>query len=149
MNLILFIILIQTCSFSKIIIFPLKIQFPKCNYMSYGSYNSSDFIKENYKKNLRIEMTIGSPPQKIEAYVNPTSYCFEFKSSKLNSTSNYYPHESTTFKINQQQTTKNTFVQFIQSSDLFTFNKNESYTLSFVSLQKLNINLDNNISLIA
>ena len=150
MNLIiLFFILIKTTFFSKIITFPLKIQFPKCNYMSYGSYNSSDFIKENYKKNLRIEMTIGSPPQKIEAYVNPISYCFEFKSSKSNSTSNYYPHESNTFKINQQQTTPNTFVQFIQSSDLFTFNKNESYTLSFVSLQKLNINLDNNISLIA
>ena len=147
-KIILFLILIKLNTCTKILTFPLKLKFPTYNYMQYGSYNSTNFLKDNYKKDLIIEMNIGTPPQKIDIYVNPSSYCFEFKKSKSNSTYNYYPHQSSTFNIINQQINPLAFTQIINSTDLFTFNKNESYFLSFVSLENLNISANKNISLI-
>ncbi len=147
-EIILFLILIKLFICSKILAFPLKLKFPSYNYMQYSTYNSFNILKDNYKKELIIEMNIGTPPQKIDIYVNPTSYCFEFKKSKSNSASNYYPHQSSTFNIIKQSINPLAFTQVINSTDLFIFNKNESYLLSFVSLENLNISYNKNISLI-
>ena len=148
-KIILFLILIKVNTCSKILTFPFKLKFPKYNYMEYGSYTAFNFLKDNYKKDLIIEMNIGTPSQRIDIYVNSYSYCFEFKQSNSNSSSNYHPHQSSTFKINKnQQTNPFAYNKLIHSTDLFTFNKNESYNLSFVSLEKLNISSNKNISFI-
>ena len=66
MNSIIFFIFFIKLSFcSKILIFPLKLKFPKINYMSYSTYNSFHFINEYYKKELILEMNIGTPSQKL------------------------------------------------------------------------------------
>ena len=65
-KIILFLILIKLNTCTKILTFPLKLKFPTYNYMQYGSYNSTNFLKDNYKKDLIIEMNIGTPPQKID-----------------------------------------------------------------------------------
>ena len=115
--------------------------------MLYSSYNSSHFINEYYKKELILEMNIGTPSQKINANINPDSFCFEFKHSKINSTNTYYPYKSKTFQKNKNQNTQSTTSKYISSNDIFNFSSNETYSLSFVLLEKLNINSNTNISL--
>ena len=134
---------------SKIISFPLKLKFQKYNYLAYSSYNSTNFLNDNYKKELIVEMNIGTPAKKINVFLNPDSYCFEFKSSSLNSSKNYYPHKSTSFNIDKIQSFLNNNVpRYISSNDIFNFSKNETFKLSFVTLEKLNISTNKNISLI-
>ena len=129
---------------SKIISIPFQFQSIKRNYLS---FSSSDFIDEFYKKVLILELNIGTPSQKINAYLNPSSYCIEMKLSEL-STTNYYPHKSTSFNIDKSQTEQNNLFKLIVSNDIFNFNKNESYKFSFVVSEKLNISTNQDISLI-
>ena len=130
---------------SKIISFPFKYNSTKNNY-NYNSYNSSNFLNDYYKKELLIQMNIGTPSQKINAYLNPNSYCFEFKPSK----SNYYPYKSSSFIINKEETSSIYSFNYITSSDIFNLNinQNESYKLSFITPKKLNISTNKDISLI-
>ena len=132
---------------SKIISLPIKLKFTKYNYLLYSSYNAIDFINENFKKELIVEMNIGTPPQKINAYINPDSSCFELKQSKPNSTNNYFPHKSSTFNTNKVHNPDNNFGRWIGSTDIFNLTPNESYTISFVSSEKLNVSSNMNISL--
>ena len=129
---------------SKIISIPFKFKSPKS---SYYSYNSSHFFNEYYKKELLLEMNIGTPPQKINAYLNQNTYCIEMLSPESNITNNYYPYESTTFQIDKVQNQNNMF-RLIDSYDVYNLNKNESYKLSFVTSETLNITYNKNISLI-
>ena len=131
----------------KILSFPLKLQFTKYSYLLYSSYNATDYINENFKKELTFEMKIGTPSQKIDIYINPESSCFELKQSKPNSTNNYYPHKSSSFNINKIPNSENNYRRLITSNDIFNLSQNESYTISFVSLEKLNISNNMNISL--
>ena len=55
----------------KIISFPLKLQFTKYSYLLYSSYNATNYINENFKKDLTFEMNIGTPSQKIDVYIIP------------------------------------------------------------------------------
>ena len=149
MNSILIIFFLKIYICSKIISFPLKLKFQKYNYLAYSSYNSTNFLNDNYKKELIVEMNIGTPAKKINVFLNPDSYCFEFKSSSLNSSTNYYPHKSTSFNIDKIQSFLNNNVpRYISSNDIFNFSKNETFKLSFVTLEKLNISTNKNISLI-
>ena len=127
---------------SKIISFPFKYNSTKNNY-NYNSYNSSNFLNDYYKKELLIQMNIGTPSQKINAYLNPNSYCFEFKPSK----SNYYPYKSSSFIINKEETSSIYSFNYITSSDIFNLNinQNESYKLSFITPKKLNISTNKKI----
>ena len=130
---------------SKIISFPFKYNSTKNNYKS-NSYNSSNFLNEYYIKELLIQMNIGSPFQKINAYLSPETYCFEFKKSE----SNYYPYKSSSFSLNKDESTPINSFNYITSSDIFNFNnnENESYKLTFRSSGKLNISSNKDISLI-
>ena len=130
---------------SKIISFPFKYNSTKNNYKS-NFYNSSNFLNDYYIKELLIQMNIGSPFQKINAYLNPETYCFEFKKSE----SNYYPYKSSSFSLNKDESTPINSFNYITSSDIFNFNnnKNESYKISFRSSGKLNISSNKDISLI-
>ena len=82
------------------------------------------------------------------AYINPDSFCFEFKHSKINSTNTYYPYKSKTFQKNKNQNTQSTTSKYISSNDIFNFSSNETYSLSFVLLEKLNINSNTNINIL-
>ena len=53
----------------KILSFPLKLQFTKYSYLLYSSYNATDYINENFKKEFTFEMNIGTPSQKIEILI--------------------------------------------------------------------------------
>ena len=66
-------------------------------------YNSTDFYNDYFNRSILLEMNIGTPAKKINVFLNPDSYCFEFKSSSLNSSTNYYPHKSTSFNIDKIQ----------------------------------------------
>ena len=145
-SLIILIISLKLTICSKLIKIPLILQFTKVNYNLYSYYNASHFLNDNYKKEITLEINIGTPSQKIKAYINPDSYCFQFKISKINSSYNYYPHKSTSFNTDKIQSLKN---KYIISNDAFIFNKNETYILPFVSLEELNISSNMNISLIA
>ena len=92
-------------------------------------------------------MNIGTPPQKINAYLNPNTYCVEMLSPKSNITNNYFPYESTTFQIDKVQNQNNMF-KLIDSYDVYNLNKNQSYKLSFVTSETLNITDNKDISLI-
>ena len=76
--------------YSKIISIPFKF---KSSKSSYYSYNSSHFFNEYYKKELLLEMNIGTPPQKINAYLNQNTYCVEMLKPESNITNNYYPYK--------------------------------------------------------
>ena len=83
---------------SKIISIPFKFKETKS---SYYIYNSTDFLNENFKKDLVLQMKIGTPFQKIDTYLNQDSSCFQFISSETNSDNDYCPYKSNSFNINQ------------------------------------------------
>jgi len=130
---------------SKILSIPFKFKQTKRN--SY-SYNSLDFLNEYYKKELLLELNIGTPPQKVNAYLNQQSYCIELKSPESISENNYCPYKSTSFAINEIQNPQNNNFRYINSRDILNINKNESIKLSFVSSVNLNLSTNKNISLI-
>ena len=115
--LILLLYLIETNS--KIISFPFKYNSAKIDY-NYKSYNSSNFLNDYYTKELLIQMDIGTPSQKINAYLNPKSYCFKFKQSE----SNYYPFKSSSFSIDKDDSSSIYSLNFITLSDVFNFDIN-------------------------
>ena len=85
---------------SKIISIPFNFKFLKS---SYYSYNSTDFLNEHYKKELLLQMNIGTPTQKVITYLNQDSSCFQLILSEMNTTNDYNPGKSTTFNINKIQ----------------------------------------------
>ena len=135
--------ILLTCS--KILSIPFK--FKKTQRNNY-SYNSLYFLNEYYKKELLLEINIGTPPQKVNAYLNQNAYCTELKSPESISENNYYPHKSTSFKVYEIQNTQNNPFKLINSRDVLNINHNESVKLSLVSAEKLNISTNTNISLI-
>ena len=141
--LILLLYLIETNS--KIISFPFKYSSTK-NNNNYNFYNSSHFLNDYFIKELLIQMDIGTPSQKINAYLNSKSYCFKFKQSE----SNYYPFKSSSFSIDKDDSSSIYSLNYITLSDKFNFdiNQDESYKLSFQTAEKLNKSKNNDISLI-
>ena len=143
---ILFLFLIKTNISLKLISIPFKVKFIKGDFYT---YKSSDFFNDYFKKELILQINLGNPPQQINAFIDPYSYCFEFKLSESNKNNNYYPYKSTTFHIDKFQFYKNNYPKYISSTDLFYFSKNETYNLSFVTNDKLDINNNKEITLIA
>ena len=137
---IILLILLKITSCSKILSIPFKFKSIKSNYYT---YNSSTFFNEYYNKELILEINIGTPFQKINAVLNPNSYCLILTASEPN----YYPHKSSSFKVNPNNNPKNSYYIFTESSDVFNFNTNESYKLFFSTSDKLNISTNKNISL--
>ena len=136
---IILLILLRITLCSKILSIPFKFKSIKSNYYT---YNSSTFFNEYYNKELILEINIGTPFQKINAVLNPNSYCLILTASEPN----YYPHKSSSFKVNPNNNPKNSYYIFTESSDVFNFNTNESYKLFFSTSDKLNISTNKNIS---
>ena len=138
-HIILSLFLLKLYISSKIITFPFKFQTIQSN--SY-SYNSSTFLNENLKKNLIIELNIGTPPKKINAELTSESACFKFPLSYQNIPQNYYPNESSTFGLKQKV---NSFPYYEDAYDLFSFgnNNDETYNISFAIEQSNKIFLSN------
>ena len=124
---------------SKIISIPFKFKDIKSNYYS---YNSTNFLNEYYKKDLILQMTIGSPVQKVDTYLNPDSSCFQLISSESNSINNYYPYKSTSFNQNQIEKISPNLKSV---NDIIIFAPNETYKMNFVfkNDEKLNENAEN------
>ena len=102
----LIILLINIAVCSKIITIPFKIEFKKSSYIGYNSFS---FLNENYKKDLIIELNIGTPPQKVTTYLNQSSCCFQLITlNKINKTSEsnnnfFIPGKSSTFEISSKK----------------------------------------------
>ena len=121
---ILILLLTNIAICSKIITIPFKIEFKKS---SYAGYNSFSFLNENYKKDLIIELNIGTPSQKVTTYLNQSSCCFQLISlNKINKTSvsnNFFiPSKSSTFEISSK---KNVISNLYGAHDFFNFNFNQ------------------------
>ena len=130
---------------SKTISIPFKFKSIQRNN---NSYSSLDFLNEYYKKELLLEINIGTPSQKVNSYLGPNSYCIELKSPESNTENIYYPYKSTSFSIDKMQNPQNNMFKIVNSKDKFNLNQNESIKLSFVSSVKLNLSTNKNISLI-
>ena len=122
---------------SKSISIPFKFKYIKS---SYYAYNSTYFLNEYYKRELLLQMNIGTPSQKINAYLNQDSSCFQFIFSESNSAENYYPDKSTSININQNP---NVSPNLKSVNDIINFSSNETYKMNFVFTKDININLNN------
>jgi len=120
---------------SKIISIPFNFKFLKS---SYYSYNSTDFLNEHYKKELLLQMNIGTPTQKVITYLNQDSSCFQLILSELNITNDYNPGKSKTFNINKIQ---NVSPNLNSVNDIINFNPNETHKMNLVFNKDLNINM--------
>ena len=136
---ILILLLLKVYLFSKILTFPFKYKISISNSIF---YNSSTFLKEYLKKDLIIELNIGSPPKKISSILNSDSACFKFPLSEENIQNNYYPNESSTFELKKKD---NNFLYYEDAEDIFYFgnNNNESHKLSFAIEQSNKIFMNN------
>ena len=117
-------------SYSKMIIIPFKFTYHKSSSFS---YNATSYLNENYKKKLILELNLGTPLQKINAYLNQDSPCFELKKIELNNESNdikyYYPNKSESFKVNG---VNHELPWLINCFDFFYFFENkQKYLLTF------------------
>ena len=136
---ILILLLLKVYLCSKILTFPFKYEIPIGNSIF---YNSSTFLKENLKKDLIIELNIGSPPKKISSILKSDSGCFQFLLSDQNTLNNYFPNESSTFKLKNKD---NSFPYYEDAEDVFYFgnNNNESHKISFIIEQSNKIFMNN------
>ena len=121
---------------SKIITIPFRFEFKKS---SYYSYNSTNFLNEYYRNNFLLELTVGSPPQKINALINQYSSCFQFKSTKSSVTKNYSPNNSTSLKIKE---TPNLLSKLFSAFDIFNFGQNQTHKISFEFSESLSMSLN-------
>ena len=143
----LIILLINIAVCSKIITIPFKIEFKKSSYIGYNSFS---FLNENYKKDLIIELNIGTPPQKVTTYLNQSSCCFQLISlNKINKTSDsnnnfFIPGKSSTFEISSK---KNILSELYSAHDFFNFNFNQNYKLNIELAE--DINKESNSSIIS
>ena len=74
---------------SEAISLPFKIKFSKFQLF----YNSTNFLNDYFRRQLIAEFDMGSPPQKINGYIE-YSTCFWFKEDKSNDLKKYSPKKS-------------------------------------------------------
>ena len=81
----------------QIISIPFK--FDILSHHNYNNYNSTYFIEDYFKREIILDLFIGTPPQKINAKLNPDSECFLFKINQSNSSDikKYVPNNSSSF----------------------------------------------------
>ena len=139
-------LLINIAICSKIITIPFRIEYKKSSYFGYNSFS---FLNENYKKDLILELNIGTPSQKVTSYLNQSSCCFQLISlNKINKTSHsnnfFVPSKSSTFGISPK---KNTLSNLYSAHDIFKFSVNQNYKLN-IELSE-DINNESNLSIIS
>ena len=98
---------------------------------SYLYYNSSYYLNDNFKKNLLLELNIGTPPQKITALLNQNISCLSFDDGQLGNY-NYFPIKSSSFKINDRL---NDYNRLKIGNEIFHFSNNIKYNLNFLLLK--------------
>ena len=134
----------------QIISIPFK--FDISGHHNYNNYNSTYFLEDYFKKDIIIDLNIGTPPQKVNAKLNPDSECFLFKINQSNSNylKKYFPNNSSSFSEKDGLIIYNPYVY---SMDIFHFpqiNKNyslyifvENYTIyenySYIPILGINI----------
>ena len=104
-------------------------------------YNSEIFIKNNFYKNITYNFYIGNPPKKVDGIISNDNLCFEMKlledldidKDYIKSTNNkYFPKDSSSFSLTHKELrwTKGQYMTL--GSDLFNFNSEKNYNLSFL-----------------
>ena len=127
---IIYIFYINIPFFSNIISIPFKFNYK--NY--YLFYNSTNFLEEYFKKELLLEFSIGSPPQKINTLLDINSPCFIFKNIKSkNDIHKFSPTKSSSYNIHYKS---DIHKKQYNSSDIFKFKdiqgKYNYYNLTFL-----------------
>lgn len=104
-------------------------------------YNSDIFIKNNFYKNITYNFYIGNPPKKVDGIISNDNLCFEMKlledldidKDYIKSTNNkYFPKDSSSFSLSHKELrwTKGQYMTL--GSDLFNFNSEKNYNLTFL-----------------
>ena len=121
----------------QIISIPFK--FDILNHHYYNYYNSTYYLEDYFKKEIFLDLSIGTPPQEINAKLNPDSECLLFKMNQSNSyyIKKYIPNNSSSFSEKEGLII---YKPYVYSQDIFHFpqiNKNyslyifvENYTIS-------------------
>ena len=135
-NFFLFLLLfINISSFSKVISIPFKLK--KLQFSEY--YNSNQFLYDYFKRELNLEINIGTPTQKINGILNQNYQCLTIEKDKLNN--NYFPYKSSSF----QEGLYNNFIfyKLKNGEDKFYFQEDKKgFKLSFTFDYNKNISND-------
>ena len=118
---------------------PFKIQ-QESTYTS-QNYNSDIFIKNNFYKNITYNFNIGDPPKKVDGIISNDNLCFEMKlvedlgidKDYIKSTNNkYFPKDSSSFSLSHKELRWSKGQYMTLGSDLFNFNSEKNYNLTFL-----------------
>ena len=149
-------LIILICYHVNFQIISIPFKFDMLSHHNYNIYNSTYFLIDNIKKDIVIDLNIGTPPQKVNGKLDPNSECFLFKinnQSNSNYLKNYFPSNSSSFSK------KNGLIiykPYVYSMDIFHFpqiNNNyslfifvENYTISknFSYIPVLGVNIPKN-----
>ena len=133
----LILVIIYNSSFSLFISIPFKI------IIIYNdiNYNSTSFLYENFKKEIILELNIGTPPQKIYSKINQDSACFLFKKNAININNNkYFPNNSSSFSQND---VLKSFDPYKSAIDIFHFQQiNKKNKVNFLLENYTNLTND-------
>ena len=117
------------------------------------SYNPDIFIKNNFYKNITYNFYVGNPPKKVDGIISNDNLCFEMKLSEdlvidkdyIKSTNNkYIPKDSSSFSLSHKELRWSKGQYMTLGSDLFNFNSEKNYNLTFMFDKSDNENIDFN-----
>ena len=108
--------------------------------------NSQSFIDNYYSKNIILEFSIGKNSQIVNGILDQENSCFEFIDknliTNLDNINIYSPKKSESFDIRKEKiyhTYEDDEIMAI-GSDIFNFNKDDKYNISFLFLKTINEN---------
>jgi hypothetical protein len=107
----------------------ISIPFKLDNLSIDNSYNSTNFYKFYFNRDIFLELNIGTPTKKTRATMNLASSCFYFSNDDSN-INNYRPINSSSFNLND---ISKTFNNLRNANDVIYFQDiNKSQRLSFL-----------------
>ena len=133
----LLIILLKSDAISQIIGIPFKFDI----LGDYRYYNSEKFLYQYFKREINLELNIGTPAKKILTKINQDSSCFLFKQgTSIKNDYKYFPNNSLSFNVKD-----NSLIDDIYeiAEDIFTFQTNNNTLLFY---KEKNKNITNNES---
>ena len=111
----------------------ISIPFKLDNLSIYKFDNSTNFYNTFFKRDIYLELNIGTPTKKTRATMNLASSCFYFSKDDSN-INNYYPINSSSFILNG---ISKTFNNLSNANDIIYFQDiNKSQRLSFLLMDK-------------
>ena len=115
------------------------------------SYNQDIFIINNFYKNITYNFYVGNPPKKVDGILSNDNLCFEMKlaydldieKDYIKSTNNkYIPKDSSSFSLSHKELRWSKGQYMTLGSDLFNFNSEKNYNLTFMFDKSDNENIE-------